>query len=109
MALHLSVVYLADSHENLSLRLFYILSSEVVYYHQLVLTNVSYWNQTHITCYEEFIRGEKSFLKFIFGDFSTKAGMVLEKKNVTKRLEFGERKENDNRPCRHPPLMNSFF
>ncbi|KAK6757255.1 hypothetical protein RB195_015214 [Necator americanus] len=84
---HQSVVHLVDSHEILSpglaiLRLLPLQESKLdAFYEEL----------------EEVIHNEKSFYKFVVGDFNAKRRKATEEEYRIERFEVGDRDENDNR------------
>ncbi|KAK6760623.1 hypothetical protein RB195_021908 [Necator americanus] len=101
---HPSVVHLVNSHEILSARL------AILRLHPLRQKSISIMN-----CYspisaadksdldafyeelEEVVRNEKSFYKFVVGDFNAKLGKATEEEYSIGRFGLGDRIENGNR------------
>ena len=109
---HPSVVHLVDSHEIVSPRL------AVLRLHpprQKTISIISCYSPTSAADeseldafyeeLEEVIRNEKSFYKFVVGDFNAKLGKVTEEEYRIGRFGLGDRNENDNRAVvRRSPL-----
>ncbi|KAK6761152.1 hypothetical protein RB195_022280 [Necator americanus] len=102
--LHLSVVHLVDSHEILSPRLV-ILRLRPLRQKPISIINcyspTSAADEPELDAFyeelEEVIRNEKSFYKFVGGDFNAKLGKATEEEYKIGRFGLGDRNENGNR------------
>ncbi|KAK6760371.1 hypothetical protein RB195_021734 [Necator americanus] len=101
---HPSVVYLADSHEILSpclaiLRLRPLCQKPISIVNCYSPTSAA--NKSELDAFyeklEEAIRYERSFYKFVVGDFNTKLGKATEEEYRNRRFGLGDRNENGNR------------
>ncbi|KAK6726469.1 hypothetical protein RB195_004661 [Necator americanus] len=98
---HPSVVHLIDSHEILSPRLA-ILRLRPLRQKPISIINcyspTSAADESELDEFyeEEVIRNEKSFYKFVVGDFNTKLGKATEEEYRIGRFRLGDRNENDN-------------
>ncbi|KAK6764377.1 hypothetical protein RB195_024632 [Necator americanus] len=101
---HPSVVHLVDSHEILSPRL------AILRLHPLRQKSISIINcysptsaadESELDAFyeelEEVVRNEKSFYKFVVGDFNAKLGKATEEEYRAGRFGLGDRNENGNR------------
>ncbi|KAK6742488.1 hypothetical protein RB195_010012 [Necator americanus] len=101
---HPSVVHLVDSHEILSLRLA-ILRLRPLRQKSISIINcyspTSAADESELDAFseepEEVVRNEKSFYKFLVGDFNTKLGKATEEEYRIGRFGLGDRNENGNR------------
>ncbi|KAK6745848.1 hypothetical protein RB195_012144 [Necator americanus] len=101
---HPSVVHLVDSHEILSPRLA-ILRLRPVRQKPISIINcyspTSAADEFELDAFyeelEEVIRNEKSFYKFVVGDFNAKLGKATEEEYRIAKFGLGDRNENDNR------------
>ncbi|KAK6745849.1 hypothetical protein RB195_012144 [Necator americanus] len=118
---HPSVVHLVDSHEILSPRLA-ILRLRPVRQKPISIINcyspTSAADEFELDAFyeelEEVIRNEKSFYKFVVGDFNAKLGKATEEEYRIAKFGLGDRNENDNRLAGLLPAArlfhgNSFF
>ncbi|KAK6761949.1 hypothetical protein RB195_022882 [Necator americanus] len=101
---HPSVVHLVDSHEILSPRLA-ILRPRPLRQKSISITNcyspTSAADESELDAFyeelEEVIRNEKSFYRFVVGDFNAKLGKATEEEYRIGRFGLGDRNENGNR------------
>ncbi|KAK6755767.1 hypothetical protein RB195_014263 [Necator americanus] len=101
---HPSVVHLVDSHEILSPRLA-ILRLRPLRQKSISIINcyspTSAADDSELDAFyeelEEVVRNEKSFYKFVVGDFNAKLGKATEEKYRIGRFGLGDRNENGNR------------
>ncbi|KAK6763211.1 hypothetical protein RB195_023793 [Necator americanus] len=103
-AVHPFVVHLVDSHEILSPRLA-ILRLRRLRQKPISINNcyspTSAADESELDAFyeelEEVISNEKSFYKFVVGDFNAKLGKATEKEYRIGRFGLGDRSENGNR------------
>ncbi|KAK6741073.1 hypothetical protein RB195_009121 [Necator americanus] len=101
---HPSVVHLVDSHEILSPRLA-ILRLRPLRQKSISIINcyspTSTADDSELDAFyeelEEVVRNEKSFYKFVVGDFNAKLGKATEEEYRIGRFGLGDRNENGNR------------
>ncbi|KAK6765161.1 hypothetical protein RB195_025197 [Necator americanus] len=101
---HPSVVHLVDSHQILSPRLA-ILRLLPLRQKSISIINcyspTSAADESELDAFyeelEEVVRNEKSFYKFVVGDFNAKLGKATEKEYRIGRFGLGDRNENGNR------------
>ncbi|KAK6729601.1 hypothetical protein RB195_006570 [Necator americanus] len=101
---HPSVVHLVDSHEILSPRLA-ILRLRPLRQKSISIINcyspTSAADDSELDAFyeelEEVVRNEKSFYKFVVGDFNAKLGKATEEEYRIGRFGLGDRNENGNR------------
>ncbi|KAK6728855.1 hypothetical protein RB195_006117 [Necator americanus] len=101
---HPSVVHLVDSHEILSPRLA-ILRPRPLRQKSISIINcyspTSAADDSELEAFyeelEEVVRNEKSFYKFVVGDFNAKLGKATEEEYRIGRFGLGDRNENGNR------------
>ncbi|KAK6759223.1 hypothetical protein RB195_021076 [Necator americanus] len=101
---HPSVVHLVDSHEILSPRLA-ILGLRPLRQKSISIINcyspTSAADEPELHAFyeelEEVVRNEKSFYKFVVGDFNAKLGKATEEEYRIGRFGLGDRNENGNR------------
>ncbi len=101
---HPTIVHLVDSHEILSPRLAILRLHPP---HQKTISIINCYSPTSAADdseldafyehMEEVIRNEKSFYKFVVGDFNAKIGMKLEEEYRIGKFGFGLRNDNGNR------------
>ncbi|KAK6749652.1 hypothetical protein RB195_001952 [Necator americanus] len=104
---HPSVIHLVDSHEILSPRLA-ILRLRPLRQKSISIINcyspTSAADDSELDAFyeelEEVVHNEKSFYKFVFGDFNAKLGKAIEEINRIGRFGLGDRNENGNRLAR---------
>ncbi|KAK6756504.1 hypothetical protein RB195_014737 [Necator americanus] len=103
-AVHPSVVHLADSHQILPSRLGILLLRPL---RQKPISIINCYSPTSAADenseleafseeMEEVIRNEKSFYKFVVGDFNAKLGMATEVEYTIERFRLEDRNENGN-------------
>ncbi|KAK6735888.1 hypothetical protein RB195_018880 [Necator americanus] len=103
---HPSVVHLVDSHEILSPRLA-ILRLRPLRQKSISIINcyspTSAADESELEAFyeelEEVVRNEKSFYKFVVGDFNAKLGKATEEEYRIGRFGLGDRNENGNSPA----------
>ncbi|KAK6734022.1 hypothetical protein RB195_017660 [Necator americanus] len=101
---HPSVVHLVDAHEILSPRLA-ILRLRPLRQKSISIINcyspTSAADESELNAFyeelEEVVRNEKSFYKFVVGDFNAKLGKATEEECRIGRFGLGDRNENGNR------------
>ncbi|KAK6747521.1 hypothetical protein RB195_000616 [Necator americanus] len=101
---HPSVVHLVDSHQILSPRLA-ILRLRPLRQKSISIINcyspTSAADDSELDAFyeelEEVVHNEKSFYKFVFGDFNAKLGKATEEEYRIGRFGLGDRNENGNR------------
>ncbi|KAK6735958.1 hypothetical protein RB195_018926 [Necator americanus] len=99
-----SVVHLVDSHEILSPRLAILLLRPLRQKPISIIkcySSISAADEPELDAFyeelEEVIRNEKTFYKFVVGDFNAKLGKATEEEYRIGRFGLGHRNENGNR------------
>ncbi|KAK6730612.1 hypothetical protein RB195_007214 [Necator americanus] len=113
---HPSVVHLVDSHEILSPRLA-ILRLRPLRQKSISIINcyspTSAADDSELDAFyeelEEVVRNEKSFYKFVVGDFNAKLEKATEEEYRIGRFGLGDRNENGNRLAAACPPLASFM